>query len=1379
MKLLAAAAAALLTLAPAFAADLTSPVGLWQNIDDETGKPKALIRITDTGGALQGQIEKLFREPGEEQNPTCVKCEGAKKDQPITGMVILSGLKKDGDEYTGGEILDPAKGKRGDEHAAAFRCPRQRVVPRHRVIAAHALRGLARPDLGGVVGALVDVEHRVDGDVMGIVEDVPLVAPDPALGNAERGREFFIDHVRHARLQHRMVAHPAADQLFEPRPGIGGNDQRAVHQHGVAAAAHIVLEFLAPRFVQLFPGRVEKHDGGVLLEVAIEHLGPVGVHHLERMQLAQLFQAVARDRDVFVVVLAGHGKDQDLVLVVGAAGCGKQQAAKYTRFCGGDTMRSDENISDTGGLGCGRAGRAWHLPAAAAHHALFAAGVRVLCARIDAHAPLAADQPGVRQVPAQLRERPRHAAARQGLDFDFHVGVAGLFDVALAAPAGTASDAGGNRRVRDRVSRALRADHGAGERSGLNGWRGMLAQMPVQAVGKALAVALAECGRAARVDAAAAQLVHEGAHGQHLRDVVIGVELAARIERVAAFFKSASQVPQFAVGVGARRRDAEVAVRGRRGHAAARRALQKALLDQVRFQHVLDGVGRFADGRRQVADAHRAAAELVQHRFEQLAVHDVEADRIHVEHDQRSVGRGLGDVAIAFHFRVIAHAAQQAVGDTGRAARAAGDFHRAFGVDIGLEQRGAAGDDLGQFLGVIKLEAGDDAEAVAQRIGQHAGARGGAYQRERLQVELDGTGGRAFADHDVDLVVLERRVQDFLDHGRQPVDLVDEQHIVRFQVGQNRRQVAGAFQHRARRLAQVDAHLARDDVGQRGLAKARWAEQQGMVERLLAVARGSDKNFELVADLGLPDIFIEELGTQGAFDRLFVGRRGRRVDNALFGEAVGLDAHALLDRGNCTTSDSTLPSAISRFQVRNDSFARWSSAERSGFGSGQAFEAESKTSVHQFSMSPCFLLSSSISAHSDARQAESFLPVSTVAPMACAPCAIKGPRRLANVALCPIKSSTMTQCRPDRALPPKSACRAIGQSRSRQSERQQRVEDVRLRIGRGVRAAGAQVRAQLAFELEQQSLGGFLADAGHLDQAARFLQRDRVRQVGNRHAGEDRQRGARTDAGDLDQLAEHGAFLGIAKAEQQVGILADRLVREQHHFFTHAGQVVEGGDKLTDQAAAFHAQARQGTARRRGASGGGLDAGAGDQGQRFAAVGMADGDAERIGSVGAGQAGQRQQARDHVLHLRLDGASGTDHGLLDLGGRIFGHRQVGRHQRANGGAPRLAQQQGRLRVDVDEHLFDGCAFGLVNTGDLRHAVQDHLEADRQVALAAFDGAGSDIAQFAALLVDDAKAGGAQAGVDAENNHGGDCTMANSRKRSTMSHSCKAGMTKKP
>lgn len=106
----AASLAASALMAPAWA-DTNSPVGLWKNIDDVTGKPKALIRITESNGALQGQIEKLFRAPTEDQNPKCEKCEGARKDAPVIGLVIMSGLKKDGDEYTGGEILDPDNGK--------------------------------------------------------------------------------------------------------------------------------------------------------------------------------------------------------------------------------------------------------------------------------------------------------------------------------------------------------------------------------------------------------------------------------------------------------------------------------------------------------------------------------------------------------------------------------------------------------------------------------------------------------------------------------------------------------------------------------------------------------------------------------------------------------------------------------------------------------------------------------------------------------------------------------------------------------------------------------------------------------------------------------------------------------------------------------------------------------------------------------------------------------------------------------------------------------------------------------------------------------------------------------------------------------------------
>ncbi|OGB20486.1 MAG: hypothetical protein A3I66_18375 [Burkholderiales bacterium RIFCSPLOWO2_02_FULL_57_36] len=108
--MLAVAVTAVLACGGALAQE-ASPVGLWKNIDDETGKPKALIRITESNGELNGKIEKLFKAPNEDQNPKCDKCEGARKDQPIVGMTILWGMKQDGTEYNGGQILDPANGK--------------------------------------------------------------------------------------------------------------------------------------------------------------------------------------------------------------------------------------------------------------------------------------------------------------------------------------------------------------------------------------------------------------------------------------------------------------------------------------------------------------------------------------------------------------------------------------------------------------------------------------------------------------------------------------------------------------------------------------------------------------------------------------------------------------------------------------------------------------------------------------------------------------------------------------------------------------------------------------------------------------------------------------------------------------------------------------------------------------------------------------------------------------------------------------------------------------------------------------------------------------------------------------------------------------------
>lgn len=93
---------------PAWAGDV---VGRWKTIDDETGQPKSIVEIFRDGDEIKGKIVELINP--KEPNPKCDKCPGDRKDQPIVGLHILSGLKESeaGVEWSGGQILDPNNGK--------------------------------------------------------------------------------------------------------------------------------------------------------------------------------------------------------------------------------------------------------------------------------------------------------------------------------------------------------------------------------------------------------------------------------------------------------------------------------------------------------------------------------------------------------------------------------------------------------------------------------------------------------------------------------------------------------------------------------------------------------------------------------------------------------------------------------------------------------------------------------------------------------------------------------------------------------------------------------------------------------------------------------------------------------------------------------------------------------------------------------------------------------------------------------------------------------------------------------------------------------------------------------------------------------------------
>ncbi len=95
-------------LAAAAAQDFVSPVGRWRTVDDKTGKPSGIVRIYEQNGALYGNIEQIF-DPARAAY-SCISCTDDRKNKPLIGLNIIRGLKRDGDRWDGGTVIDPETG---------------------------------------------------------------------------------------------------------------------------------------------------------------------------------------------------------------------------------------------------------------------------------------------------------------------------------------------------------------------------------------------------------------------------------------------------------------------------------------------------------------------------------------------------------------------------------------------------------------------------------------------------------------------------------------------------------------------------------------------------------------------------------------------------------------------------------------------------------------------------------------------------------------------------------------------------------------------------------------------------------------------------------------------------------------------------------------------------------------------------------------------------------------------------------------------------------------------------------------------------------------------------------------------------------------------
>ena len=152
-------------------------------------------------------------------------------------------------------------------------------------------------------------------------------------------------------------------------------------------------------------------------------------------------------------------------------------------------------------------------------------------------------------------------------------------------------------------------------------------------------------------------------------------------------------------------------------------------------------------------------------------------------------------------------------------------------------------------------------------------------------------------------------------------------------------------------------------------------------------------------------------------------------------------------------------------------------------------------------------------------------------------------------------------------------------------------------------------------------------------------------------------------------------------------------------------------------------------------------------------MGVGDGDGERVRGVRPDDLHAGQQARHHGMDLILRRIADADHGFLDQPRGIFADLHAGARGVEQDHAARLSQFQGRLRIDVDEHLLDRRAIGPmfedeVGQGKIERQ-QPRCQRHRTIRL---DLAIAQMREAVAVGGDQTPAGGAKAGVETKEDH---------------------------
>ena len=113
-----------------------------------------------------------------------------------------------------------------------------------------------------------------------------------------------------------------------------------------------------------------------------------------------------------------------------------------------------------------------------------------------------------------------------------------------------------------------------------------------------------------------------------------------------------------------------------RRNSSARCAVNQPFHQKIRFINILDRTGILSDRRCQRVQSDRTAAKLFDDRHENVSIHPIQTERIHIHQVEGGVRHRFRNHAVIFDLRKIAHPLQNPVCQTRRPAASARKLRR-------------------------------------------------------------------------------------------------------------------------------------------------------------------------------------------------------------------------------------------------------------------------------------------------------------------------------------------------------------------------------------------------------------------------------------------------------------------------------------------------------------------------------------------------------------------------------------------------------------------------------------------------------------------------------------------------------------------------------